>query len=76
MLIAADLITLRIRDACRISGISRSALYEHIGAGRITAKKSGAATLVDAASLRAFLESLPPAPIAPRYRRTVKAPAQ
>jgi len=41
------------------SGLSRSALYRLAAEGRIRMVKLGARTLVDAASVRAFLAELP-----------------
>ena len=42
-----------------IFGVSRSALYRLAADGRIRMVKMGARTLVDAASVRAFLATLP-----------------
>ena len=42
-----------------IFGLSRSALYRLAADGRIRMVKMGARTLVDAASVRAFLATLP-----------------
>jgi hypothetical protein len=53
-----------IPDACELSGLSRSALYREAGAGRIRMVKLGRSTLVCMASVRVFLDSLPPARIA------------
>jgi excisionase family DNA binding protein len=50
-------ITVRIREACRITGIGRSKLYELIGAGEIDTIKVGAITLISVASLHRFLAS-------------------
>lgn len=49
-------ITLRIADACRITGIGRSKFYELIKAGEIKVIKVGAITLVPMASLDALLQ--------------------
>ena len=49
-------ITVRIPDACRMTGISRSKLYELIAAGEIEVLKVGRATLVPVAGLNALLE--------------------
>ncbi|WP_347546476.1 helix-turn-helix domain-containing protein [Roseomonas sp. CAU 1739] len=46
-----------------IFGLSRSHLYRLAAAGRVRMVKAGARTLVDAASVRAFLASLPTAQI-------------
>lgn len=48
-------ITVRIREACRITGIGRSKLYELIQAGDLKTIKVGAITLVPLASIDAFL---------------------
>jgi excisionase family DNA binding protein len=53
-------LTVRIRDACRLTGIGRSKLYELIAAGEVEVVKVGAITLVPVSSLRSLLE---------RYRR-------
>jgi excisionase family DNA binding protein len=54
----ADLppITLRIADACRITGIGRSKFYELIKAGQIEVIKVGAITLVPMTSIDALLQ--------------------
>ena len=49
-------ITVRVREACRLSGIGRSKLYELIAAGEIEIVKVGTITLVPVASLANFLE--------------------
>ena len=46
-----------------VFGLSRSHLYRLAAAGRVRMVEAGARTLVDAASVRAFLASLPPAQI-------------
>jgi excisionase family DNA binding protein len=48
-------LTVRIRDACRLTGIGRSKLYELIAAGEIEIIKVGAITLVPVSSLTSFL---------------------
>lgn len=48
-------LTVRIREACRLTGIGRSKLYELIRAGEIRTIKVGAITLLPMTSLRAFL---------------------
>ena len=52
-----------ISDACAALGIGRTRLYALIAEGRIEARACGGRTLIPADSLRAFLASLPPAPI-------------
>lgn len=49
-------ITLRIADACRITGIGRSKFYELIKAGEIEVVKVGAITLVPMSGIQALLE--------------------
>jgi excisionase family DNA binding protein len=48
-------LTVRIREACRLTGIGRSKLYELIAAGEIEVVKVGAITLVPVSSLTRFL---------------------
>jgi excisionase family DNA binding protein len=48
-------LTVRIREACRLTGIGRSKLYELIAAGEIEVVKVGAITLVPVSSLTSFL---------------------
>jgi hypothetical protein len=55
----------RIPVACGLFGVSRSWLYREAGAGRVRLLKLGTRTLVDIASLRAALASLPAAAIRP-----------
>lgn len=50
-------ISVRIPEAVRLTGLSRSRLYELIGTGKIEVAKVGASTLVLYASLRGFVES-------------------
>lgn len=49
-------ITVRVREACRLSGIGRSKLYELIAAGEIETIKVGTITLVPVVSLTRFLQ--------------------
>lgn len=48
-------LTVSIRDACRMTGIGRSKLYELIGGGEIETIKIGTITLVPVAALEDFL---------------------
>jgi excisionase family DNA binding protein len=52
-------ITVRIPEACRLTGICRSKLYELIQEGEIGIIKVGAITLVPVAALKGFLERQP-----------------
>ncbi len=45
-----------VKEACRVSSIGRTALYQHISAGRLEARKLGRRTLIPADSLRRLLE--------------------
>jgi hypothetical protein len=58
-----ETIAVRLPDATRISGFSRSELYRRAARGEIVFLKCGASTLVDVASLRAAVASLPRAVI-------------
>ncbi len=50
-------------QAPAVTGLSRSALYRAAGRGEIRLVKLGRSTLVDLASVRAFLTSLPDAKV-------------
>lgn len=56
-------ITMRVPDACKFIGLSRSTLYVLVAAGEIETVKAGAATLVLTDSLRAFIDRRRKAPI-------------
>jgi excisionase family DNA binding protein len=45
----------RINDACRVSGLGRTTIYEKLASGELLTKKVGGRRLVDAASLRALV---------------------
>lgn len=47
--------SVRVREACRLTGIGRSKLYELISAGEIEIIKVGTITLIPTASLERFL---------------------
>lgn len=49
-------LTVRIREACRLTGIGRSKLYELIAAGEIEILKVGTITLIPMAALERFLQ--------------------
>ena len=61
-------VALSVRDAVRLSGISRSALYLRIAEGVIDARKAGGRTLIMADSLQKYIKSLP------RSRRRTEKP--
>ena len=50
-------ITVRVREACRLTGIGRSKLYELIAAGEIEIIKVGTITLIPTATLGRFLNA-------------------
>lgn len=50
-------ISMRIPEACRFTGISRSTLYLLIARGEVEIIKLGATTLVPTDSLRALIQS-------------------
>lgn len=52
----ADPICVRVADAVRLTGISRSRLYELMKSGDIEVVKVGASTLIPYDGLRAFVE--------------------
>jgi excisionase family DNA binding protein len=52
-----------IREACEVSGISKSSIYNSIRAGTLRPRKYGKRTLILADDLRAWLGSLPAASI-------------
>jgi hypothetical protein len=56
---ATDPILVRIPEACRISGLSRSAIYKLNRAALLKFRKFGRTTLVDFASLKAAIAALP-----------------
>lgn len=53
----AEPISVKIPDAVRMSGISRSRLYELMRSGDIAFAKVGSSTLILVESLRAFIVS-------------------
>jgi len=58
-------LAVRIPEATRISGFSRSEIYRRAGRGEIILLKCGKSTLVDMASLRSAVSTLPRAAIRP-----------
>jgi len=49
-------LAVRIREACRLTGIGRSKLYELIAVGEIEVVKVGTITLIPVAGLERFLQ--------------------
>jgi hypothetical protein len=58
---APDPILVRLNEAIRISGFSRSDLYRRASRGEIVFRKCGKSVLVDYASLKAAIDGLPTA---------------
>jgi hypothetical protein len=54
-----DPISIDIPTACRMSGLSRSFLYEVLAAGHVISVRAGRRRLVLVDSLRSWLQSLP-----------------
>jgi len=54
--IVAEPLSVRIKEACRLTGIGRSKLYELITSGDIEIVKVGAITLVPISSLKRLLQ--------------------
>jgi len=50
-------LTVRVREACRLTGIGRSKLYELIKAGEIETIKVGHMTLIPMGSLARFIDA-------------------
>jgi hypothetical protein len=66
--LATEPMAVRLSEAIRISGFSRSEIYRRAARpagdpGRVIFRKSGSSTLVDVASLRSAIEALPVATI-------------
>jgi excisionase family DNA binding protein len=61
-------ISVTICEACKLSGISRSYLYQVMARGEVRSIKAGRRRLVLVASLRAWLQSLPSEGLASDYR--------
>jgi excisionase family DNA binding protein len=58
-----------IAEACSRSGIGRTAIYDMINDGQLTARKRGRRTLILADDLRRCLELLPPVKAKPDRAR-------
>lgn len=52
----AEPLAYSVADACRVSTLCKSQIYNLIRAGRLEARKLGRRTLIPAASLRALIE--------------------
>ncbi|GAA0862680.1 hypothetical protein GCM10009115_10370 [Sphingopyxis soli] len=55
----ANPIAVTIPDAVKLSGLSRTSIYEALKRQDITARKAGRRTLISFADLEAYLASLP-----------------
>ena len=55
---------LSIDDACQVSGIGRTKIYQAIGSGELIAKKCGSRTIITPKHLAAYIDSLPVADFA------------
>lgn len=53
---SAQPLSVRVKEACRLTGIGRSKLYELIAAGELEVVKVGTITLVPMDSLQVFLD--------------------
>lgn len=62
-------IHVNMKDAVKLTGISRSEMYRRLNDGQIIARKLGASLLIDLASLRAFVANLPVAQFTPPPRK-------
>lgn len=52
-------IAVTIPDAVKVSGMSRTSIYEALKRGDLTARKAGRRTLISFADLQTYLASLP-----------------
>lgn len=52
-------LTLTVQEARRLTGLSRTTLYKLFSSGKLTPRKVGKRTLILAAELDAFVNSLP-----------------
>jgi hypothetical protein len=66
---------MKINDLTKVIGLGRSRIYELLGEGKLTAKKSGRSIVVETRSALAYMRDLPPARIAPS-RKSAKADAE
>ncbi|MEO0032111.1 MAG: hypothetical protein RIS94_1869 [Pseudomonadota bacterium] len=56
MHVPPDPLAYSVADACRVSTLCKSQIYNLIRAGKLEARKLGRRTLIPAASLRALIE--------------------
>ena len=62
-------VSVRIRDACRLTGIGRSKFYELVASGDIEVIKVGAMTLVPFDGLREFIDRERSTPALSEHRK-------
>lgn len=55
----APTLAVTLKDALRISGLSRSEMYRRLASGEIAARKLGRSTLIEMATLERFIAGLP-----------------
>ena len=55
---------LSIDDACQVSGIGRTKIYQAIGSGELIAKKAGRRTIITPKHLASYIDNLPVADFA------------
>jgi excisionase family DNA binding protein len=58
-----------IEETEEVTGLGRTSIYKEISSGKLDARKAGRRTLITAASVQAFLASLPQAAIRPAARK-------
>jgi len=61
-----------IKDAVKVTGMSRTRLYEELKSGRLVAKKAGRSTLIPHESIEAWLKNLDNYPATPPSSSTTK----
>ena len=54
--VAFEPLAYSISEACRVSSLGRTRVYQLIGEGRLEVRKIGKRTLIPAASLRALIQ--------------------
>lgn len=64
---------LPVDEAIRLSGLTRTGLFNALAAGLVTSRKSGRRTLVETESLRSHVASLPVTKYGKSRRVVVKA---
>jgi excisionase family DNA binding protein len=65
-------LALTVAEACAAARVGRTALYEAIASGALTARKRGRKTLVLPSDLRAWIEQLPAINAKPSHRMSRK----